>query len=231
MRNSAAQAWNRNDARAAKALSLRGQSENELMRQAHREAARQLYDERNPSRPASSSGEYFIDLHGLHPGEAVEQVERVLGDDRSRSLKGPSSPPSGRSKPYIYIIVGTGHHSRNGRDKIGKAVRTYLQETGYAYREFSLPGESNGGGILGVDLRTYDSEKVRDQTATIMKDLRNGGGVAREEHQGGGTSINQVPSLTAAVSASASSPFSATTASHAKIRILTREEVLMEGSR
>src|ERR1700761_7529198 len=44
---SAAQAWNRNDARAAKALSLRGQSENDLMRKAHREAARELYEHRN----------------------------------------------------------------------------------------------------------------------------------------------------------------------------------------
>ncbi|KAI9877993.1 MAG: hypothetical protein M1823_007020, partial [Watsoniomyces obsoletus] len=40
---SAAQAWNRNDARAAKALSLRGQAENEAMRKAHREAAAALY--------------------------------------------------------------------------------------------------------------------------------------------------------------------------------------------
>ena len=44
---SAAQAWNRNDARAAKALSLRGKAENDAMRRCHREAARQLYEERN----------------------------------------------------------------------------------------------------------------------------------------------------------------------------------------
>lgn len=46
---SAAQAWNRNDARGAKALSLRGQNENDLMRKAHREAAQLLYEERNKS--------------------------------------------------------------------------------------------------------------------------------------------------------------------------------------
>ena len=59
---SAAQAWNRNDSRAAKALSLRGQSENDLMRKAHREAASQLYDERNSNYGANQ--ELFIDLHG-----------------------------------------------------------------------------------------------------------------------------------------------------------------------
>ena len=59
---SAAQAWNRNDARGAKALSLRGQNENNLMKEAHREAARCLYDERNKNN--GSGKELFVDLHG-----------------------------------------------------------------------------------------------------------------------------------------------------------------------
>ncbi|CRJ87568.1 hypothetical protein BN1708_017008, partial [Verticillium longisporum] len=97
--DSAAQAWNRNDARAAKALSLRGQSENDLMRKAHREAARELYEERN--RANSTSAEMYVDLHGLHPEEAVEYLER---------------------------ITGTGHHSKSGKDKVGKAIRNFLNE-------------------------------------------------------------------------------------------------------
>ena len=59
---SAAQAWNRSDSRAAKALSLRGQSENNLMREAHREAARILYEERNKGN--DDSKELYVDLHG-----------------------------------------------------------------------------------------------------------------------------------------------------------------------
>lgn len=59
---SAAQAWHRNDARGAKALSLRGQNENTLMKEAHREAARCLYEERN--KDSSSSKELYVDLHG-----------------------------------------------------------------------------------------------------------------------------------------------------------------------
>lgn len=62
MSNSAAQAWNRSDSRAAKALSLRGQSENNLMREAHREAARILYEERN--KDTDISIELYVDLHG-----------------------------------------------------------------------------------------------------------------------------------------------------------------------
>jgi hypothetical protein len=60
---SAAQAWNRSDSRAAKALSLRGQSENNLMREAHREAARILYEERNQD--SDGSIELYVDLHGM----------------------------------------------------------------------------------------------------------------------------------------------------------------------
>jgi hypothetical protein len=58
----AAQAYNRQDARAAKALSIRGQAENNLMREAHRRAAQILYDERN--KDAGNHRELYIDLHG-----------------------------------------------------------------------------------------------------------------------------------------------------------------------
>jgi len=60
---SAAQAWNRNDSRAAKALSLRGQAENNLMKELHREAARVLYEERNKE-TGPNARELYVDLHG-----------------------------------------------------------------------------------------------------------------------------------------------------------------------
>jgi DNA-nicking Smr family endonuclease len=145
---SAAQAWNRNDARAAKALSLRGQSENDLMRKAHREAARELYEARN--RDTTGKAEIYVDLHGLHPDEAVEYLERVLVE-HSSSVK------------PIYAITGTGHHSKNGKDKVGKAIRSFLNEWRYAYREFSVPGDRNNvGGILGIDAGSWDKSLARE---------------------------------------------------------------------
>jgi DNA-nicking Smr family endonuclease len=145
---SAAQAWNRNDARAAKALSLRGQSENDLMRKAHREAARELYEERNKS--SSSNSELYVDLHGLHPEEAVEYLEKVLLENQQEA------------RP-VYAITGTGHHSKNGKDKVGKAIRNFLNEWRYAYREFSVPGDRNNvGGILGIDARSWDKTLSRE---------------------------------------------------------------------
>ena len=173
--SSAAQAWNRNDARAAKALSLRGQSENDLMRKAHREAARILYEERNKDSwsannstiiaTTNNSKELYVDLHGLHPDEAVEYLERVL-------LEQQHSPRA------VYAITGTGHHSKNGKDKVGKAVRQWLVEWKYAFREFSVPGDrGNVGGILGVDARVFDRALLKkDEDAGQDGGGRGGGG-------------------------------------------------------
>ena len=144
---SAAQAWNRNDARAAKALSLRGQSENDLMRKAHREAAELLYAQRNKDN--SSSSEIYVDLHGLHPDEAQEYLEQALVEYQN------SSRP-------VYAITGTGHHSKNGKDKVGKQVRTWLSQWKYAFREFSVPGDTLGG-ILGIDPRSFDRSMLKEE--------------------------------------------------------------------
>ncbi|KAL2022820.1 hypothetical protein VTK56DRAFT_4636 [Thermocarpiscus australiensis] len=153
---SAAQAWNRNDARAAKALSLRGQSENDLMRKAHREAAQQLYEDRNKDR--ESCPEIYVDLHGLHPEEAVSYLEGILMENVDES------------RP-IYAITGTGHHSKNGKDKVGKAVRNFLNEWRYAFREFSVPGDRNSmGGILGIDARSWDRSLSKDGKTLTKKE-------------------------------------------------------------
>ncbi|KAJ9648560.1 hypothetical protein H2199_001415 [Coniosporium tulheliwenetii] len=141
---SAAQAWNRKDSKAARALSNRGQSENVLMREAHREAARILYEERNKDSAGPGSKEIYVDLHGLHPEEAVSYLEAKL-------LAHSSSPAP------VYAITGTGHHSKNGKDKVGKAVRAFLTEWRYSFREFSVPGDrGNVGGILGIDPSSWD---------------------------------------------------------------------------
>ncbi|CAL5874539.1 uncharacterized protein PFLUO_LOCUS8835 [Penicillium psychrofluorescens] len=152
---SAAQAWNRNDARAAKALSLRGQAENDAMRRCHREAARQLYEERNQHLHHAglddSLEELYVDLHGLHPEEAIEYLEKILLKHAREGLR------------VVYAITGTGHHSKNGKDKIGKAVKAWLNEWRYLFREFSVPGERGGyvGGILGIDPTSYDKSLAR----------------------------------------------------------------------
>jgi hypothetical protein len=123
------------------------------MRKAHREAAKELYEERNKN--SGNTPEIYVDLHGLHPEEAVEYLERVLLDN------------SKEVRP-IYAITGTGHHSKNGKDKVGKALRNFLNEWRYAYREFSVPGDRNNmGGILGIDARSWDKSLARDGGASL----------------------------------------------------------------
>lgn len=143
---SAAQAWNRNDARGAKALSLRGQNENERMRGAWREAADALWS-------AKADGEVWCDLHGLGSEEAEEYLSACLKEQAS-ARRGPHGG-------VVYAICGTGQggggggKSSGGKDKVGKAVRFWLGEAGFVWREFSVPGERGGmgsGGILGVEV-------------------------------------------------------------------------------
>jgi hypothetical protein len=179
--SSAAQAWNRSDSRAAKALSLRGQSENNLMREAHREAARILYEERN--KDTDSSVELYVDLHGMSSyvtqNEQATKIAKGLHPDESVSyLEGILLKHSSSSRP-VYAITGTGHHSKNGKDKVGKAIRGFLNEWRYAFREFSVPGDRNNvGGILGIDPSSFDksvAERPKDpdsESESAKKDTK-----------------------------------------------------------
>lgn len=127
------------------------------MRKAHREAARQLYEERNKN--SSINAELYVDLHGLHPEEAVEYLEKVLLENQKET------------RP-VYAITGTGHHSKNGKDKVGKAIRNFLNEWRYAYREFSVPGDRNNvGGILGIDARSWDKTLSREGTSEAVPEV------------------------------------------------------------
>lgn len=137
------------------------------MRKAHREAAQQLYEERNKDR--ANCPEIYVDLHGLHPEEAVEYLEGILMENATES------------RP-IYAITGTGHHSKNGKDKVGKAVRGFLNEWRYAYREFSVPGDRNStGGILGVDARSWDRSLSQD--GKTLSRTRGGAGSEGEKEK------------------------------------------------
>ena len=157
------------------------------MRKAHREAARALFDERNSHLQSSTQipsaddedPEFYIDLHGLHPEEAVDYLDSVLHSHSAnvsaeRGIGAGIGGRRGKSK-IVYAITGTGHHSKNGKDKVGKAVRGWLAEGSFTYREFSVPGERGGyvGGILGVE------------STSGGKGLRNGNGNGDGESEGG----------------------------------------------
>ena len=103
---SAAQAWNRSDSRAAKALSLRGQSENNLMREAHREAARILYEDRN--KDTDGSRELYVDLHGTSMWICllVVRLTRLRSASRRISLVSRGHP----SEAQLILSSSLCHH-------------------------------------------------------------------------------------------------------------------------
>jgi hypothetical protein len=93
----------------------------------------------------------------LHADEAVDYLDKAL-----RKHEGARRP--------VYAITGTGHHSKNGKDKIGKAIRAFLSEWRYAFREFSVPGDrGNMGGIIGIDPSSWDRALERDRTKELAR--------------------------------------------------------------
>lgn len=104
----------------------------------------------------------LVNIHspGLLPDEAVKYLEEILVEHQT------SSRP-------LYAIIGTGHHSKSGKDKLGKTLRAFLDDWKYAYREFSASGDRNAqGGILGIDPSSFDK--------TLLVSVQGNGELAAE---------------------------------------------------
>lgn len=120
---------------AARAFSLKANQLNEQVSLLHSEAAKSIFNERN-TKLFSSNGEAVVDLHALHPLEAIG-----LLDDSIKTLT------AKRYKGRLIIVTGTGHHSR-GRVKVLPAIRAHLESGGWKPKEASL---SDGkGGMLVI---------------------------------------------------------------------------------
>lgn len=94
------------------------------------------------------NAEVYIDLHGLHPDEALEYIEPILW--RQECL----------GRRVIYIITGTSY-TKNSKDKVAKAVKIWLNTWEYVFREFSLDGTNpcySAVCVLGVDPTSYRKE-------------------------------------------------------------------------
>ncbi|KAM5431929.1 hypothetical protein McanMca71_005895 [Microsporum canis] len=220
---SAAQAWNRNDARAAKALSLRGQAENDAMRRCHREAARLLFEE-GRKRIAENDDEFYIDLHGLVPTEAIAYLDNILKD--SSQLR----------EHYLYVITGSGHHSKNGKDKVGKAVKGWLAEHHYVFRDFSVPGERGGfvAFIIGINPTASTSSGRISPSPSSASKAQNTEHAVGETSQGIAAATATATTITmndaddedgsgAVAEASSSSPEPAPILKMGKIQLLKRD--------
>jgi len=114
----------------AKALSREGQEHDMRMKELHAIAAAEIFHRRN-SGPGSHSS--LVDLHGLHPEEAVVMA---LREARGR--------PHGT---FFYLAIGLGKHSSRSGPKVSEAVMGALTASGVQWESVSARGE---GGLLKV---------------------------------------------------------------------------------
>ncbi|KAJ3396064.1 RuvB-like protein 1 [Lobulomyces angularis] len=122
----------------AKKLSQEAQMLNQQMHSLHRDAAEKTFELRNKGLKKS-----LIDLHALHPDEALDLCLKKL--DYLKSKKKTST------KEKIFIITGTGHHSTR-KNKLKPVVTNGLIENGFEVKEGTMKNDTNGG-VLVVYLK------------------------------------------------------------------------------
>nr|KAJ3408540.1 hypothetical protein HK105_003188 [Polyrhizophydium stewartii] len=151
---------------AARAFSLSAKQLNDRVEQLHANAAQRIFESRN-RRPAGPVGapslapaaatavagvaagatssvvggrlQHMVDLHGLHPNEAVALLQRELDTLVRAGFSG-----------QLVVVTGTGHHSRGQRAKVLPAVREHLQRGGWRPADGTL--EDGRGGMLVVQM-------------------------------------------------------------------------------
>ena len=133
---------------AARALSMSAKQLNDQVEQLHGEAAKAIFNNRNASlastsvlnKETSNSQDYTIDLHGLHPTEAIDMLRGSLEKLKRRQFVG-----------QVCIITGTGHHSRTNRAKVLPMVRQYLKTSGWNPKDATL--EDGKGGLILIQMK------------------------------------------------------------------------------
>ncbi|KAJ3040560.1 hypothetical protein HDV00_010740 [Rhizophlyctis rosea] len=138
----ATQAYLSNNKALAKTLSLRAQDLSTLLQTLHTAASDRIFSLRNPilfnpTRSSQSSSPPLIDLHALHPNEAVHQMEKALKKLSRQGYKG-----------EVCVVTGVGHHSR-GRGKVEGVVVGWLErEWGSGWKVGK--GVEGRGGVVRV---------------------------------------------------------------------------------
>lgn len=121
------------DGAKARAYSNEARRLNNDMRELHRIASQEIFEQRNKD-------EAYLDLHGLHVDEALGLLEhRLFSLDHGT----------------LYVVTGTGHHSSGRTGQLQPAVRQWLdQNQPYPWAETSIRGDQRGGVFsIGIDLQ------------------------------------------------------------------------------
>lgn len=125
----------------AKRLSSKGRELNNLMKECHRTAAKEIFRQRNPE---SLIRRGQIDLHALHIKESYTCLDEILPALYEET-----------NLEYVSIVTGSGHHSNatssaqnrgRGESRLLREIKRYLYDYNYTY---SLILDKNGfvGGV------------------------------------------------------------------------------------
>eukprot|EP01080_Neovahlkampfia_damariscottae_P004167 gene4167-7477_t len=129
----AIQAFQRGDGKSAKEFSEKGKKANFEMHQKNYEATSNLIKKNE-----NENNKNTLDLHGFYVKEALDVLEQKL-----KNLK---------SLKKIFIITGTGQHSKHGKAKLRPEVNNYLKNRNYKFKEVH-PG--NQFTILNILSKEY----------------------------------------------------------------------------
>jgi hypothetical protein len=158
----ATEAFMRGDGKRAKALSQEGRYHDAKAKELHDKAAQKIFEQRNKRLHELADGRTIVDVHGLHPDEAVDAISKRLKqlktdhpeskqDDRKskkKHKKKKGAITEAKSKDvYLDVITGTGHHSYTGESKLLPAIRDFLFIEGYDYQELKAGGM---GGVVRI---------------------------------------------------------------------------------
>ena len=124
---------------------------NEKMKEKHRIAAREIFEDRNSWKELMDRG--MLDLHGLHVAEAAELLNEIIPEIYSAGLKS------------ICIITGSGHHSKgsNFKARLLPSVERFCQEWRLPYE---LLADTQGHvGMIRVSMASNYLGKPSHQVA------------------------------------------------------------------
>ena len=111
----------------------------EEMRQANAAAGKEILHSRNAEQGGGAGGTSSkLDLHGLLIEEALEVLQKRL--EELSAAQG-----ARRSSSSLTVVTGSGKNSRRGKAKLMPAVRSFLMENHYSFREKSVGADSRGG--------------------------------------------------------------------------------------
>ncbi|KAJ3090156.1 hypothetical protein HK102_004535 [Quaeritorhiza haematococci] len=150
----------------AKTFSMEAHAINEKVQELNDRAAEAIFAARNPghhsaaSDSSSSSSRTMIDLHGLHPSEAVILLSRKLEEIYNQHFYSPRASVRGESVKVL-VVTGSGHHSRGRKAKVLPAVRDFLEDA----------AGSSTGGDLGFRVRFREGTMRDGKGGVFVVDL------------------------------------------------------------